>query len=431
MIPRYALPEMEAVWSVDRKLEHWLAIEISACEAMVELKLVPAESLQAIIDHASINRERMEEIEEVVHHDVIAFLTMLSDKIGPEARFLHLGLTSSDVLDTTTALQFKDSCRLILDQIDLFLESLKKQAFRYRDTPIMGRSHGIHAEPTTFGLKVALWFDEMKRQRERLSQTVPRLTVAKISGPVGNYSLVDPYVEQYVCRKLGLEPAKISSQIIQRDRHAEYLAVLALIASTLDKIATEIRALQKTEIREVEEPFRKGQKGSSAMPHKRNPIICERISGMARLVRAHAQVGFENVPLWHERDISHSSVERMVLPDSSHLVYYMLRKLTNIMDNLTVFPDTMRRNIEISHGLFFSQRLMLELVLRAGKTREQAYALVQRNALKSWETKQELRDLVLADHEITTVLPEAEIIKCLDMSIFFKHVDTIFQKVFG
>lgn len=430
MIPRYALQEMEHVWSADRKLEHWLAIEITASEAMCEMGIVPRNSLETIRKKAAINRQRMEDIEDVVHHDVIAFLTMLSENIGPDARFLHLGLTSSDILDTTIGLQFKESTQLIGQKLDSLLGGLKKQALKYKMTPIMGRSHGIHAEPTTFGLKLALWYEEIKRNKERLQQAIPRLLVGQISGPVGNYSLVDPFVENFVCRKLGLEPAKITSQIIQRDRHAEYLGVLALIASTLDKIATEIRALQKTETREVEEPFRKGQKGSSAMPHKRNPIICERISGMSRLVRSNAQTGYENVTLWHERDISHSSVERIILPDSSHLIFYMLHKMITIIEDLTVFPENMQKNIDLSHGLFFSQRLMLELVLR-GLTREESYSLVQRNAMTCWETKQSLKDLVLKDKEIIKLMKPDEIEQCLDMTIFFKHVDTIFDRVFN
>ncbi|MFC1853878.1 adenylosuccinate lyase [candidate division CSSED10-310 bacterium] len=429
MIERYTLPEIQAVWSDEKKLHHWLNIEVAACEAMVEKGLVPAECLTPIKEKAAIDIDRMLEIEAVVHHDVIAFLTMLSEKIGAPARFLHLGLTSSDILDTTLGLQFKESLGLISLKIDQLLAAIKKQACKHKLTPIMGRSHGIHAEPTTFGLKLAIWYEEMRRHKTRLEQTLPRVAVGKISGPVGNYSLVEPYVEEYVCQKLGLVPAKISSQIIQRDRHAEYLSILALLASSLDKIATEIRALQKTEVREVEEPFRKGQKGSSAMPHKRNPIICERISGMSRLVRANAQAGFENVALWHERDISHSSVERIILPDSSYTIFYMLHQMTRIIADLTVFPDNMQLNIDKSHGLYFSQRLMLELVLR-GLTREKAYTLVQRNAMESWKTKQELKNIILKDDEFLSILPPAELEKCFDISIFLKHAETIFERVF-
>jgi adenylosuccinate lyase len=355
---------------------------------------------------------------------------MISESVGPDARFLHLGMTSSDVLDTTLGLQMKEAAGLIVTEIDRLLEALKLQAFTYRSTPIMGRSHGIHAEPTTFGLKVALWYEEMKRNRERLLQTIPRLAVGKISGPVGNFSLLDPRVEEMVCGRLGLNAAAISSQIIQRDRHAEFLAILGLIGCTLDKIATEIRALQKTEIREVEEPFRKGQKGSSAMPHKRNPIVCERISGMSRLVRANTMVGYENVALWHERDISHSSVERIVLPDSSHAIFYMLRQLTRIIADLTVFPETMLENIGKSRGLFFSQRLMLELVLR-GLSREEAYALVQNDSMMCWESRQSLKEIVLADKDILRLINPMELEQCFEMSYFFRHVDTIFTRVFG
>lgn len=429
MIERYILSEMKNVWSQEKKLEYWLKIEIAVCEVMSEKGLITPDNLLAIKEKASIDQKRMEEIEAVVHHDVIAFLTMLSEKIGQPARFLHLGLTSSDILDTTLGLQFKESTTLIINKIDDFLEVLRKQAMKYKLTPIMGRSHGIHAEPTTFGLKIALWYQEMLRNKDRLKQVMERLCVGKISGPVGNYSLIEPEIETKVCEKLGLLPAKISSQIIQRDRHAEYLAVLALIASSLDKFATEIRGLQKTECREVEEPFRKGQKGSSAMPHKRNPIVCERISGMSRLVRANAQVGFENVALWHERDISHSSVERIVLPDSSYSIYYMLQQMIRIMNDLTVFPETMLKNIEYTKGLYFSQRLMLELVMK-GLTREEAYALVQKNAMKCWDTKEPMKNIVLNDDEILNFITAEEIEKLFDISIFFNHIDTIFDRVF-
>lgn len=430
MIERYASEEMEKIWSVDRKLEHWYNIEIAACEALAHFGVIPPAVLGPIKKKVAIDRQRMEAIEAIVHHDVIAFLTMLSEQIGPDARFMHLGLTSSDILDTTIALQFKESTALLIQKLEELLDTLKKQAFRYKMTPIMGRSHGIHAEPTTFGLKIALWYDELNRNLERLKQTRERLIIGKISGPVGNYSLISPEIEVFVCNSLGLKSAKISSQIIQRDRHAEYLMLLALIGCTLDKMATEIRALQKTETREVEEPFRKGQKGSSAMPHKRNPILCERISGMARLLRGNAQVGYENVPLWHERDISHSSVERIILPDSSHLLYYSMNKMNMIIRDLLVYPDAMKKNIDLSHGLFFSQKIMLELVL-TGLTREEAYYLVQRNAMKSWETQVDLRDLVLEDKEIYSRISQEKLKSFFTLDFFFAHVDQIFCKVFG
>jgi len=428
MLDRYSRPEMRAIWTEENKFRAWLEVELLACEAWAELGVIPKEDAEALRRNASFDINRIYEIEQETRHDVIAFTRAVSETLGPERKWVHYGLTSTDVVDTALGYLLKQANAIIRRDLENFIDILRGQAIRHKYTVMMGRTHGVHAEPTTFGLKMALWHEEMKRNLERFNHAADGVEYGKISGAVGTYANIDPFVEQYVCSKLGTKPAPISTQTLQRDRHAEYMATLALIATSLDKFATEIRALQKSEFREVEEPFAKGQKGSSAMPHKRNPIGCENISGLARVIRGHMLSAYENVPLWHERDISHSSVERVILPDATMLINYMLNRLGNIIKNLTVFPENMKRNMERTYGVPFSGRVMTKLIDK-GWTREQAYDTVQPRAMQAWETQRHFRDILLETPEITSALSREEIDDCFDPSWHLKHVDTIFERL--
>ena len=429
MIPRYTLPEIEKIWSDEQRFKFWLEIEILACEALCGLGKVPSSAVENIRKRANFDVKRVLEIEEEVKHDVIAFLTNVAEYVGEDSRFIHQGMTSSDLLDTTLALQMREAGKLILDEIkDKVLPAVKRRALEHKDTLMMGRSHGIHAEPITFGLKMALWYDEIRRGMERFAVAVENASVGKVSGAVGTYAHLDPRVEVYVCEKLGLKAANISTQIIQRDIHAEYMAALAVLAGSLEKFTVEIRHLQRTEVLEAEEYFSKGQKGSSAMPHKRNPITCERISGMARLVRGNCLAAFENQALWHERDISHSSVERVILPDSTMLVYYMLVKFGQLVDKLLVYPENMLKNVNRLHGLVFSQRVLLALTEK-GLSRETAYRVVQRNAMQVWEKDLDFLNILLEDKEVSSVMNPAELEALFDMKVHTKQVDYTFRRV--
>ncbi len=428
MIKRYTLPEMAAIWEPENKFDIWLQIEILACESLAMRKEIPQSAVDEIKEKARFDVDRIDEIEREVKHDVIAFLTCVSENVGDAARYMHLGMTSSDVLDTALAVQMKQAATLILKELTLFCKVLKKQAELHKMTPMIGRSHGIHGEPITFGLKLAIWYEEMRRNEERVKRARDRIAYGQISGAVGTFASIDPEVEAYVCKKLKLKPAPVSSQVIQRDRHAEYFTSLAILAGTLDKIATEIRHLQRTEVLEVEEFFSSGQKGSSAMPHKRNPIVSEQMSGLARVVRANAMAALENIPLWHERDISHSSVERVIGPDSTILIHYMLRRMTKMMDKLLIYPKNMKKNMELTGGLIFSQSVLLALV-RKGATREEAYQLVQRNAMKAWKGANFL-SLLKKDKDIKKYLNAKELTKQFDVKAQLKNVDKIFKRVF-
>ncbi|MDI6690195.1 MAG: adenylosuccinate lyase [Actinomycetota bacterium] len=428
MIDRYCLPRMKAIWGVKNKYQKWLEIEILACEAQAKLGKIPEVAVGEIKAKAGFDLERIDEIERETRHDVIAFLTNVAEHVGPASRFIHYGMTSSDILDTGLALQMVEAANILIADIQKLMDVLKRRAIEHKDTVMIGRTHGIHAEPITFGFKLVLWIFEMKRNLRRLKSARETIRYGKISGTVGTYANVDPYVEEYVCNKLGLRPAQVSTQILQRDRHAEFLTTLGIIASSLDKFATEIRNLQRSDILEVEEPFAKGQKGSSAMPHKRNPIICERISGLARIVRANAFSALENISLWHERDISHSSVERVIIPDSTLLLDYMLNKFTEVMEGLIVYPENMRKNLEKTGGIIFSQRVLLRLVGK-GLSREEAYRLVQTNAMRVWHVKENFKDLLLKDTEITKYLSPAEIEDCFDLRYYLRNIDTIFKRL--
>lgn len=427
MIPRYTLPQMRNIWKEEEKFKIWLQIELLACEAWSKLGQIPCEAVEEIKRGAGFEIERIKEIEKTVKHDVIAFLTNLSEHVGPSSRYIHLGLTSSDILDTTLALQLKKASEIIIEDMDKVLEALKEKAIRYKDTIMMGRTHGVHAEPVTLGLKFALWYEELKRNRKRMQMAKEQISYGKISGAVGTYAHLDPRVERWVCERLGLKPSPISNQIIQRDRHSFLMSSLALIATSLEKFCTEIRGLQRTEIRELEEGFSSGQKGSSAMPHKRNPILCERICGLARLVKSNLQASLENIALWGERDISHSSCERVILPDSTILVDYMLTKFTGLVRNLNVYEENMRRNLELAGGLFFSQRIMLELA-KKGISREKAYEWVQRNAMRSWKNKENFKKLVMDDPDIKDKLGSKEIEKLFELKYYTRYVDEIMQR---
>ena len=429
MIPRYTLPEMGALWEPEYKFNTWLKIEILVCEALAHRREIPASAVSEIKKKAKFDIARIDEIEKEVKHDVIAFLTCVSENVGEANRYMHLGLTSSDILDTTLAVQLKDAAKLILKELESFRDAVREQAFRTKDVPTIGRSHGIHAEPLTFGLKLAVWYEETCRNIERLKRARERIAYGQISGAVGTFSCVDPAVEEYVCKKLGLKPAPVSTQVIQRDRHAEFFTTLAIIASSIEKFATEIRHLQRTEVLEVEEFFSGGQKGSSAMPHKRNPVISEQMSGLARVVRANSLAAMENVPLWHERDISHSSVERVIGPDSTILVHYMLRKMTGLVQKMIVYPKNMRKNLELTGGLCFSQTVLLALV-RKGLTREEAYQLVQRNAMRAWEGKGSFLSLLKRDSKIKKHLSGKELGQVFNLKTQLKNVDKIFKRIF-
>ncbi|MEF3310781.1 adenylosuccinate lyase [Paenibacillus sp. GYB004] len=428
MLQRYSRPEMAAIWTEENKFKAWLEVEILSCEAWSELGIIPKEDVKVLREKASFNIDRIYEIEEETRHDVIAFTRAVSETLGPERKWVHYGLTSTDVVDTALGYLLRQANEIIEQDLIRFIDILKEKAVQYKSTPMMGRTHGVHAEPTTFGLKMALWYEEMKRNLERFRTAADGVQFGKMSGAVGTYANIDPFIEQYVCSKLGTKAAPISTQTLQRDRHASYIAAIALIATSLDKFATEIRALQKSEFREVEEPFGKGQKGSSAMPHKRNPIGCESISGLARVIRGHMLSAYENVPLWHERDISHSSVERIILPDSTILINYMLNRLGNIIKNLTVFPDNMLRNMKRTYDVPFSGRVMTKLIDK-GFSREQAYDTVQPKAMQAWEEQRSFREIVESDAAIRDQLTLEEIADCFDPSWHLKHVDTIFSRL--
>jgi adenylosuccinate lyase len=430
MIERYTLPEMGAIWSLQNKFQKWLDVEIAVCEVHFEDGIIPRDALEAIKSKAAFTVERVNEIEKTTDHDVIAFTTNLAENIGDAARFVHYGLTSSDVVDTANALLLKEACDILLPKIDALLEVLKRRAFEFKDTPQIGRTHGIHAEPTSFGLVWALWYSEFQRNKERLLKAKEQVSVGKISGAVGAFAHLAPDVEERVCAKLGISAADVSTQVIQRDRYAEYLCTLAIIASSLEKIALQVRHWQRTEVREAQEKFKTGQKGSSAMPHKRNPILSERICGMARTVRANSIVGLENVALWHERDISHSSAERIVLPDSSATLDYILAKTTSLLDTLVVYPENMLKNLNLTRGLVFSGQLMLALTQK-GISREDAYVYTQRNAMKVWDEGGEYKDLVMNDADIRAKLAEEEVEKVFSYEHYLRNVGKVFERVFG
>jgi adenylosuccinate lyase len=428
MIERYTLPEIGIIWQDENKFSIWLKIELYAAEALSEQGIIPTDTLKTIKEKAKFDVKRILEIEEEVKHDVIAFLTNVAEYVGEDARFIHYGMTSSDVLDTALAFQMVQAGKLIRKEVLDLLEVLKKRALKERDTVMIGRSHGIHAEPITFGFKLALWYDEMQRNLKRLDDAIETIAVGKISGAVGTFDHLDPAVQDYVCNKLGLKSANISTQILQRDRHAHYMNVLSVIGCTLEKIAVEIRHLQRTEVMEAQEYFSKGQKGSSAMPHKKNPIISERISGLARLLRGNALASMENVALWHERDISHSSVERVIIPDSTITLYYMLRKCVDLIDSLIIYPDNMKKNLNLTNGLIFSQTVMLALTEK-GVSREIAYRIVQRNAMKVWDTKVAFIEALLQDKELALYLNADEIRNICRVEDRLKNINYIFSKV--
>jgi adenylosuccinate lyase len=428
MIERYRTPEMDRIWSDQRRFEIWRDVEVAACEAMADLGVIPADAARVIAAKADFDKDRVLEIEETVQHDVIAFLTNMAEYIGPESRWVHMGMTSSDLLDTTLAVQCKDAGVFLLERIDALREVTLARAQEHRRTVMMGRSHGIHAEPTTFGLKLLVWVDELRRARRRLAAAIESISVGQISGAVGTFAHLDPAVEARVCERLGLRPAPVSTQVVQRDRHAEYMSALALCAASLEKFSVEIRHLQRTEVHEVEEPFGKGQKGSSAMPHKKNPIICERITGMARLLRGNLTAALENVALWHERDISHSSVERVILPDSTTLLHYMLEKMRYVIEGLRVFPERMLENLDREIGLYHSGTLLLALA-RAGISREEAYAMAQENALRAWEGEGDFESLVRQDERVSKWLDAETLDGVFDLERHLAHVDMLFDRV--
>ncbi len=428
MIARYTRPEMGNIWEDQNRFAIWLEIELLACEAQAELGVIPKEAVKFIREKASFNVARIDEIEREVKHDVIAFLTNVGEYVGAESRFIHLGMTSSDVLDTCLAVQMKQSGELLLVDLQKLAEVLARRAREFKKTIMVGRTHGIHAEPTTFGLKLALWYDETRRNIDRLKAAVDRISVGQISGAVGTFEHLSPKVEEYVCKKLGLKPAPVSTQILQRDRHAEFLSTVALIGSSLEKFATEVRHLQKTEVLEAEEYFSKGQKGSSAMPHKRNPITCERIAGLSRVLRGNALAGLENVALWHERDITHSSVERIVIPDSCILLDYMLHLMADVIDRLIVYPDNMLKNLNRTNGLIFSQSILLALTNK-GMKREDAYRVVQASAMDVWQSGKSFKDVLQSSNELTNVLRAEEFNELFDLSKSIRNVDYIFERV--
>lgn len=429
MIERYSRPEMSRIWELKNRYQCMLDVELAACRAMNETGIIPDEDLENILESADFNVERIDEIEKVTKHDVIAFLTCVSEYVGPSARWIHYGMTSSDVLDTATSLQLAQAGGLIERDLMKLSEELKLRAEQYKNTLCIGRSHGIHAEPTSFGLKFALWYDEMQRNLRRMEAAIESISVGQISGAVGNYAHLSPDIEVLTCEYLDLTPVNVSTQVIQRDRIAEFLYVLAAIGSTIEKISVEIRHLQRTEVREVEENFSSGQKGSSAMPHKRNPITTEQMTGMARLLRSYAHTAMENNTLWHERDISHSSVERIILPDATILINYMLNKMITLIENLLVYPENMQKNLELTNGLIFSQVLLLELA-KTGITREESYALVQKNAMQSWKTGEQFLDLVKNDEQIKEYLSEKEIMDIFNYDRYLKNVEFIYKRVF-
>ena len=430
VIPRYTRPEMAKVWTEQRKYETWLEIELLVCEALAERGEIPAEAAKEIRAKATFDTRRVDEIEKVTKHDVIAFLTNVGESIGPLSRYLHYGLTSSDILDTSLAVLLKEASELILKDLHRLLEILKEKAIQHKDTLMIGRSHGVHAEPITFGFKMALWYDEMRRNLHRMERAKEAVSVGKISGAVGTFAHTPPSVESYVCQHLGLRPSPISTQIVQRDHHAEYFTTLAILASSVEKFSVELRHLQRTEVLEVEEFFSTGQKGSSAMPHKRNPISAENLSGLARLVRSYSLAALENIPLWHERDISHSSVERVIGPDATILIDYMLNRLTQIIEKLIVYPEQMKANLEKMGGLIYSETVLL-LLTRQGLSREEAYRVVQRNAMKVWEKGGDFKTYLAQDEVIQKLLSREALDGAFDIRHQLRHMDEIFQRVFG
>ncbi|PLX41997.1 MAG: adenylosuccinate lyase [Deltaproteobacteria bacterium] len=430
MVPRYTKPEMAAIWTDENRFKKWLDVEVYACEGWNKLGKIPDDSLKVIQERAAFEVDRILEIEEEVKHDVIAFLTNVAEHVGPDSRFIHMGMTSSDVLDTALAMQLVEASDLLIAQTEKLTAAIGERAEEFKMVPQMGRSHGIHAEPVTFGIKLASWYDEMTRNLSRLARAREAVAVGMISGAVGTFANIEPSVEEHVCARAGLRPAKVSTQVISRDHHAEFFSLLALVATSIEKFSVEIRHMQRTEVLEAEEFFSKGQKGSSAMPHKRNPIATENLTGCARLMRSYAQAALENVALWHERDISHSSVERVIGPDATILLHYMLVRFTGVIKNLMVYPQNMQKNIDITGGLPNSQRLMLALVGK-GVTREEAYAMVQRNAMRVWTEGADYKELLKADADVSRLLSEEEIDEAFDIGYHLKHVDTIFSRVFG
>ncbi len=430
MIPRYTPPEMGRIWTDQRRYDTWLEVETVAAEVMAEHGLIPAEAARDIREKGAVDAARVDEIEQTTRHDIIAFTTAVAERVGPSSRWMHFGLTSSDVVDTALALQLRAACDMLLTDVDALVAAVRDQAEAYRHTPMIGRTHGVHAEPMTFGLKLALWYEELQRDRVRLVRAREGICVGKISGAVGTYAHLEPAIEEGVCNRLGLVPERVASQVVQRDRHAELAGALAITGASLEKFALEVRGLQKTEIGEVEEPFAKGQKGSSAMPHKRNPIGCEQITGLARLLRANAMAALENVALWHERDISHSSVERIILPDSFCVLDHIVRRFTRIVRDLVVHPERMLDNLARSRGVIFSGTVLLHLAQR-GVTREEAYVWVQRNAMRSHDERLEFKELLLQDADVMRVLTREEVDRLFDLTVQLRHVDTIFERVFG
>lgn len=429
MIPRYSREEMTSVWSPENRYKKWLDVELLACEALAKSGTIPLESLENIKKRAGFDVDRIDEIEKTVKHDVIAFLTSVSEKVGEDARYIHMGLTSSDILDTSLAVLLKESAEILIRDLQLLLRVLKDKAFQHRDTLMIGRSHGMHAEPITFGLKMALWYKEMERNLKRMVEAKETISYGKLSGAVGTFSSIDPTIEEYVCERLGLKPAPVSTQIVQRDRHAEFFTTLAIVASSIEKFSTEIRLLQRTEVGEAEEFFSAGQKGSSAMPHKRNPVLSENMSGLARLVRSYAMVSLENMTLWHERDISHSSAERVIGPDATILLNFMLHRFAGVVEKLVVYPKRMMLNLNMTGGVFFSQKVLLKLVDK-GLSREKAYEIVQRSAMKSWEEKVAFKELLLGDSETMSYLTPDDVDDAFKIENFLTHQNYIFERVF-
>lgn len=428
MIPRYTLPQMNKVWQPQNRFQKMMDVEIAACEAHARHKNIPAKALAKIKRRAKFDLKRIEELDRKTNHDVAAFVENLQENVGPGGEYIHMGLTSNDVTDTALAMQMREAADIILADLSRLLEALAKKAIRYKNTVMIGRTHGVHAEPTTFGLKMALFYQDIRRSIDRMQAAKEAISFGKISGPVGTFSNIEPAIEDYVCRKLGLRPAPISNQVLQRDRHAEYITTIAIMGANLEKIATEIRHLQRTEVLEAEEYFSSTQKGSSAMPHKRNPITCERISGLARVLRGNAHASIEDIALWHERDISHSSVERIIIPDSTILIDYMLNTMTDIIEHLLVYPENMKKNLEKTGGLIFSQRVMIWLI-KAGLSREQAYRMVQKHAMITWQEGKDFRELLLNDKEVTKVLKPYLINKCFQLDYYLRNIDKLFRRV--
>lgn len=428
MIPRYTLLKMKDLWSDENKYKKWLEVELLACEANAKLGKIPQSALTKIKRKAKFDSRRIEKIERKIKHDLFAFVTNVGEYLGQESKYLHMGLTSYDVVDTALSVLLREAGEILLSDLKNVNREIKRKALKHKHTPMMGRTHGVHAEPITLGLKFAIWYSEMERNKRRLKKAIETISVGKISGSVGNYAHVDPEVENYVCKKLKLKPASVSSQILQRDRHAEFLTTLAIIASSIEKFTTEIRNLQRTEILELEEGFAKGQKGSSSMPHKRNPITCERLSGLARVVRAYASASLENITLWHERDLTDSSAERVILPDSTSLMDYMLVNFTHILENLSVYPENMLKNLEKTKGLVFSQRVLLKLTQKMEK--QKAYQIVQSNAMKAWNADKNFKDLLKQDKRLKKILTEKELEDCFDLKYYLRKIDHIFKRVF-